>query len=380
MRGRRVDPLVLAGVALLVLVIALTALGARPDQEDLGLTASVYDEGDGGAATLRRLIDTLGVRTVSLEGDRFQPDVADETVLFMLRPSELVTVQDVAALRTYVDQGGTVVLAHDFEPFIEPMLEGFDIHFGSAATTQTFRLSGALFGAPPAREIQSLAGRELRLGVGWDPIGTDGQAPTIGMRTAGKGTLIVVGTSTPFLTGSIANADNASFAVDLAASAFTAGGVVAFDEYHHGVHPAADILAVVERTWPGRALLFVGVVIFAFVALTGRRLGPPMPLDPRPPRSSLEYVRGFAGLVRRSGRQEIVRDRLRRELHSGLARSAGLDPATPFDRALDGVRAISPSRASEAAALDDRLGQRLRDAELVRTVAEVAAFLREEGS
>jgi hypothetical protein len=47
---------------------------------------------------------------------------------------------------------------------------------------------------------------------------------------------------------------------------------------------------------------------------------------------------------------------------------------------LDGVRAISPTRAAEAAALDARLGQRLRDAELVRTVAEVAALLREEGS
>jgi len=379
-RGRRIDPLVAAGVVLLVLVIALTALGARPSQEDQGLTASIYDEGDGGAATLRRLIDTLGVRTVSLEGDRFQPDVADERVLFMLRPSELVTVQDVAALRAYVDSGGTVVIAHDFEPLIEPLLDGIDVHFGSAATTQTFRLSGALFGTPPAREIQSLAGRELRLGAGWDPIGTDGQAPTIAMRTAGLGMMIVVGTSTPFLTGSIANADNAHFAVALAAAAFATNGAVAFDEYHHGVHPAPDLLAVVERTWPGRALLFAGVVIFAFVALTGRRLGPPLPLDPRPPRSSLEYVRGFAGLVRRSGRQEIVRDGVRRELHHGLARSAGLDPATPFDRVLDQVRATSPTRASEAAALDARLRQRLRDAELVRTVGQVAAVLREEGS
>jgi len=121
-------------------------------------------------------------------------------------------------------------------------------------------------------------------------------------------------------------------------------------------------------------------VIFAFVALTGRRLGPPLPLDPRPPRSSLEYVRGFAGLVRRSGRQEIVRDGVRRELHHGLARSAGLDPATSFDRVLDQVRVSSPTRAAEAAALDARLRQRLRDVELVRTVGQVAAVLREEGS
>jgi hypothetical protein len=377
-RGRRIDPLVFAGIALLALTIGLTALGARPDEADHGLTASVYDEGGGGAATLRRLIDAMGIRTTTLEGDRFAPQIADESVLFMLRPSELVTVQDVAAVRAYVDAGGTVVIAHDFEPLIEPLLAGFDIGFGTTAATQTFRLSGALFGAPPAREIQSLAGRELRLGTAWDPVGTDGQAPTVAMRTEGRGTIVVVGTSTPFLTESIANADNAHFAVALAAAAFTANGAVAFDEYHHGVHPSPDILAVVERTWPGRALLFAGIVIFAYVALTGRRLGPPMPLDPRPPRSSLEYVRGFAGLVRRSGRQEIVRDRLLRELHQGLARRAGLDPATPFDRVVAQIGTVSATRAEEAAALDARLRRRLREAELVRTVAKVAALLREE--
>ena len=380
MRGRRIDPLAVTGIVLLVLTIALAAIGARPADQDHGLTASVYDEGGGGAATLRRLIDAMGIRTTTVEGDRFAPQVADESVLFILRPTELMTVQDVAAVRTYVDAGGTVVIAHDFEPLIEPLLAGFDIGFGAAAASQTFHVTGALFGAPPAHEIQSLAGRELRLGGAWDPVGTDGQAPTVAMRTEGRGTIVVIGTSTPFLTESIGNADNARFAVALAAAAFTAHGAVAFDEYHHGVHPAPDILAVVERTWPGRALLFVGVVLFAYVALTGRRLGPPTPLDPRPPRSSLEYVRGFAGLVRRSGRQEIVRDRLLRELHQGLARRAGLDPATPFDRLVTQLAAISPARAEEAAAVDARLRRRLRDADLVRTVAKVAAVVREEGS
>jgi hypothetical protein len=140
------------------------------------------------------------------------------------------------------------------------------------------------------------------------------------------------------------------------------------------------MLVLVERTWPGRALLFVLVAAFAFVALTGRRLGPPQPLDPRPPRSSLEYVRGFAGLVRRAGRQEIVRDRLRRELHAGLARGAGLDPATPFAQVVGRIRDAAPARADEAAAIDAQLGHRLREADLVRTVARVATLLREEGS
>lgn len=376
----RFDPLLLLGAALLLIVIILTAMTPRSDDVDHGLTASVYDEGPGGAATLRRLIEAVGLRTVTLEGDTFTPRIEVARVLFMLRPSELVTPQDVAAVRSYLQAGGTVVAANDFTPYILPLLEAFDVRLGQSATIARTRLTGALFAAPPAREVDTTGGRELRLGAGWDAIGTDGRAPTVGMRTEGKGTLIVVGTVVPFTTDSLDRADNARFAVALAASRGPAGGPVAFDEYHHGVHPPPSILAVVQRTWPGRALLFAIVVVFLYVALTGRRLGRPQPLDPRPPRSSLEYVRGFAGLVRRAGRQEIVRDRARRELHAGLARRQGLDPATPFAEVIERLRPVSAGRADEAASLDARLEHRLREPDLVRTVARVATLLREEAS
>ena len=381
MKRRRIDPLLVAGALLVLLVIALTALGATGAAEkDRGRTASVYDEGPGGAATLRRLIEAVGMRTGTVEGDRFAPQVESARVLFMLQPSELVTVQDVAAVRSYLRDGGTLVVAHDFELLLQPLLESFDVHFAQHAPAARSRLAGALFAAPPARQIDTADGRELRLGPGWDPIGTDGRAPTVAMRTEGKGTLIVIGTVAPFLADNLGTADNARFAVALAASGSNAGGLVAFDEYHHGVHPPPSILAVIERTWPGRALLLAMIVVFAYVVLTGRRLGPPQPLDPRPPRSSLEYVRGLAGLVRRAGHQEIVRDRLRRELRSGLARRTGLDPATPFELVLARFREGSAARADEAALLDAQLQRRLREPDLVRTVARVATLLREEAT
>ena len=380
MRKRRIDPLVAVGAVLLGLTLVLAAAGSAGDDADHGRTASVYDEGPGGAATLRRLMQTLGVRTTTLEGDAFAPRVQTATVMFMLNASELVSARDVAALRSYLQDGGTVVVAQDFELFVAPLLDAFDIHLAQLAPSGPTRLTGPLFAAPPAHEIRSEIGRELRFGPDWDVLGTDGLAPTVAMRTEGRGTLIVAGTVMPFLTGSLANADNARFAMALTAAARASGGVVAFDEYHHGVHPAPSMLVLVERTWPGRALLFALVAGYAFVVLTGRRLGPPQPLDPRPPRSSLEYVRGFAGLVRRAGRQEVVRDRLRRELHAGLARSASLDPATPFAKIVDRVRDGSPARAEEAAALDLQLRHRLREPDLVRTVARVATLLRGEGS
>ena len=379
MRGRRIDPLLGAGAVLLVLVLGLSALAARPEGEPRGITASVYDEGPGGAATFRRLIEALGVRTTTIEGDIFAPSVATGRVLFILDVSEIVSPDDVAAIRGYLREGGTVVVAQDFEPIIEPLLAIFDIQLAQGVTQSNTRLQGPLFAGVPAHEIHADTGRELRLGTGWDPIGTDDRGTTVAQRVVeGGGRLIVVGTVTPFISSGLALADNALFATDLALATLPSGAAVAFDEYHHGIHPAASILAVVERTWPGRALVFAMVVAFAFVVLTGRRLGPPLPLDPRPPRSSLEYVRGFAGLVRRAGRQEIVRDRLRRELHAGLARDAGLDPATPFETVVERVRDTSPARADEAASIAAQLGRRLREHDLVRTVARVVSLLREE--
>ena len=91
----------------------------------------------------------------------------------------------------------------------------------------------------------------------------------------------------------------------------------------------------------------------------------------RPPRSSLEYIRGFAGLVRRSGHGEIARRRFRRELHSALARELGLDPETPFADIVAEISATDRERAARARALDEALARPLRDEALLRTVREI---------
>ena len=151
MKGRRLDPLVIIGAALLGLMLVLTAFATRSGDQNHGRTASVYDEGPGGAATLRRLIEALGVSTTTLEGDRFAPRIDTARVLFMLSASEPVTAQDIAAMRSYLRDGGTVVVAHDFELFLAPLLEGFDIHLAQGASSSTTHLAGPLFAAPPSR-------------------------------------------------------------------------------------------------------------------------------------------------------------------------------------------------------------------------------------
>jgi hypothetical protein len=334
----------------------------------------VYDDGPGGAAALRHAIERVGGTTKTLQGDVFAIG-SDTGVVFILGATEIVTPQDVAVVRAYLRSGGTVVVASDLGVLERPLLDVFGIGYAGASADGPHRLGGA-FLDPPAAEIAFDRGGTLSLGGTALPLASDGRGTIVALAPEGRGLLVVVASLWPFLAEGLADADNGRFALGLASIALGARRDIAFDEYHHGLHPSADFMVLIERTWPGRALLFAAAALFLYLIATGRRFGVALPLDPRPPRSSLEYVRGFAGLVRRSGRGEVARRRLRRELQTGLARAAGLDPATPFERTLASIAASDPRRAAEARAADDALAHALRDDALLRTVGQIERLLR----
>jgi hypothetical protein len=369
-RLRRVHPLYWLALVLLVAALAASVLTADTSG-GAGRSASVYDQGPGGTAALRRFLEAMGASTTTIQGDNFAVDASRVGVLFILGPSEAITQLDAEAVRGFVSAGGTAVLATDAGIFDRALLDLFDVHVAGPLDPGEYPIEGLTFANPPARAISLDRGVALSYGPGRIALAAIADRPIIALAREGNGSLIVVGSVAPFLTGRLGDADNGRFALALAAPAIARGSAVAFDEYHHGVHPSSDVLVLLTRTWPGRALVFVGIAGFVYLIASGRRLGPPIPLDPRPPRSSLDYIRGFAGLVRRSGRGEIARRKLRRELRIALARQLGLDPDTPFERTVSEIAASDRERAARAMALDEALGRPLRDDVLLRTVREI---------
>jgi len=329
-------------------------------------SASVYDEGSGGASILRRFLEASGVRTSTIEGDRYGPLVTD--AVFVLGPTAGIGGAEVRILRSYVEGGGTLVMATDLGFSERAVLEAFGIRLGGAVAAGSHAVSHLALAAPPVRSISIDRGTGLELPSAAEPV-IAAPETLVAVLRQGRGLVFVVGTLSPFLNGTIGDADNGRFALALAG----AGRSVAFDEFHHGFRGGPDQFAVLFGTWPGRALLAAGAASYLYLLLSGRRLGPPVPLDPRSPRSSLDYVRGFAGLVRRSGRGEIARRRLREDLRRGAARLVGADPDAPLERILG---ALEPSRAAEVRALDELLRGPLRDPDLLRTVARIQEVTR----
>jgi uncharacterized protein DUF4350 len=373
-RRLRIDPLyALAGV-LVVAVIGL-AIFVGTNAQSQGRSGSALDGTSGGAANLRALLDGLGARTVILQGDRFAPRDSGVSVLFMLGAAEFVSDEDAAATRTFLRGGGTLIVGTDLGLAESEVLRAYGISLGDGTGAGRYDASSAIAATASAVQISIDRGRTLTLSDRWSPVMRSDGRILAAMTRDGAGTLIVVGSLAPFVNQFLPVADNGRFAVSLAAAGFGADGSIGFDEYHHGAHPSPELMAVLERTWLGRAMLLAGVLIFLYLWWSGRRFGPPLPADPRPPRSSLEYIRGFAGLLRRSGRDEIARERLRRDLRVGLASRYGLDPATTLERVLATADADDPTIAAEARAMDAALAGRLRENDLLRTVARIESLV-----
>ena len=369
---RRVDPLYLIAAGLLVITVVVVLVMARGTTGGEGRSGSVYDDGAGGAAALRTYLSSLGAAPTTLEGDAFAP--AGARVVVLLGASELVTDADVAKVRDFVRTGGTVIVATELGLAERALLGAYGISVAGVAAPGSHALASAAFADPPARTFVIDRGVVFAAGANADVVATDGRAPLIVSVREGSGVFIAVGSLWPFIGGGLADGDNARVVLALAKPALS-GGALAFDEYHHGVHPSSDVMVLLEQTWAGRALVFAAAITLLYLILTGRRLGPPIPLTVRPARSSLEYVRGFAGLVRRSGRGEVARRRLRADLRAGLARELGLDPATDFERVLVALTARDRTRAAEARAVDDALARPLREDQLLRTVRHIEQLL-----
>lgn len=373
-RRLRIDPLyALAGVLLVVVVGLAVFVGTNAQSQ--ARSGSSLDGTNGGVAKLRALLEELGARTVIVQGERFLPRETGVSVLFMLGVTELVSEEDAVAARTFLQGGGTLIVGTDLGLAESAVLRGYGISMSEGIGAGRYDASSVIAATAGAAQIAVDRGRALTLSDRWSPVMRSDGRTLAAMTREGAGTLVVVGSLAPFLNQYLSAADNGRFALSLAAAGFGPGRSIGFDEYHHGAHPSPELMAVLERTWLGRAMLLAAALVFLYLWWSGRRFGPPLPADPRPPRSSLEYIRGFAGLLRRSGRDEIARERLRRDLRLGLATRYGLDPATPLDRILATAEADDPLVAAEARAADAALAGRLRENDLLRTVARIEGLV-----
>lgn len=380
MSARR-DILILVGLFLaLVLFIAFGPGRQPPPPPSAPTTHSTAEEG---AQALYEWVGRMGYEPNRLEYRDFWLD-EDDSALIILSPPQAVTTEEARTTIDWVEQGGTLILADDTSALLsdnnallEELQVEINVYTGTLVIEQASPLQPIL-DQPAVGQAQVRAGRVL------DPqrddyaplLGTEDELLVAGIRH-GAGYVYISATSYPFTNSGLRNEQNARLVLNMLRRV-PAGGRVLFDEIHHGyLRPPTTTTTVLGTPW-GWAGIYAALAIAAYLILSGRRFGRPIPLaEETQRRSSAEYVEGMADMLQRGGKRAYVLQHYHQHMKRRLARSSGVNPALEDP---DFVRELARIRAIDQVALLALLG-RLRNEQqteetMVKAIAEAEAMLQ----
>ncbi len=313
MRHLRSSTVLLGLCVVAIAIAALRVTTARPDLP----TGSSYSQAQDGAEALYRWASALDMEPERLEQVRVAGSDPPE-VLLVLQPETIVNDRTRRAFEAVPRAGGRLVLAGDsftlrmyareFDVTLEPADRS------SVAVTPDGSLS---FDVSTSDRVRADDGQPLLLAENGDWLAVE--KPHL------RGTVIVVATAEPMTNRGLRDPEAARFVYRYVLSP-ALGGTFAFDETHHAWMPTepdeASVNDLLFATSAGQAAVAAAIIVFVFLLLAGRRLGPPLPA--RPPaamrRTMFEHVQMLAGLYRRSGQLDAARSALGRHYGRLLAR------------------------------------------------------------
>lgn len=165
----------------------------------------------------------------------------------------------------------------------------------------------------------------------------------------GKGRIIVL--SDPFIVANdgLARADNLTLAINIIASA---GGLIAFDEYHQGHGTAHRQLLNYFAGTPILAMCAqIALIVLAILWTRAQRFGRPLPAPHVDRRSNLEFVASMAELQQRARAYDLAIENVYSRTRRALARYGGADYASTRSVIAERVAARSGLKRDELEAL-----------------------------
>ena len=147
----------------------------------------------------------------------------------------------------------------------------------------------------------------------------------VGVRRAGRGTVIAVADPGLFSNARLELAGHARLALNIV-RAHAGRGLVLVDEFHHGHGGQSAFLRYLKGTSAPWLLAQAGLVFLALLVARGTRFGPPLPPRQEVRASSLEYVGALGDLFRRAGARRLAAGALAGSLRRRLVAALGTCP------------------------------------------------------
>jgi hypothetical protein len=332
-----------------------------------------------------------GTRALYLWLDGLEYDVSNTVASFfsileeasttiLLEPAMGITSQEWETIDTWVQEGGTLLLAgNDLLMRFALRHYGFNLTYSERESMQITPQVPFLTSPPIYQSITIPHTAYLETERSdYVVLFAARSLPVIVTFKQGQGRIILSGTSYPFSNAGLKEGGNPALVLNLVTSA-QGSGTIWFEEWHHGFR-GIDETPIGLKDWllkapPGNAMIYAVFVIFIALFLQGRHFGKPIPLPSKTSRPApIEYITAIANLNRRAGHQA---DTLR-QYHHWLKRSLGqryrINPMLSDEVYLEQLsKHIPDSSVQNIQSLFIRLSQtNISETEFVRLAAEVA--------
>jgi Domain of unknown function (DUF4350) len=285
--------IVIGSIAGVILVLNLLATGldrAVGGNEPSGVSGSSYSTADGGLAAYASLLGRFGHPVTRSRGPISAQPLDPASTVVVLDPSVL-TREDTASLLQFVTAGGRLVIGGS-EPFYLHNLRDDPPTWKPDHVTDWRDVDPTLGGA---RQV-------LTRGTGvWSDPGSghtvvhNGDVALVTRETIGRGEIVFVADPSALGNEFLGSADNAAFALALAGAD---GRPVVFAEGVHGFGRARGIRAI-PGPWKA-ALLLLALAALALAWSRARRLGPPDQPARRLPPPRADYVEALSLTLERT--------------------------------------------------------------------------------
>lgn len=320
------------------------------------------NQGPHGSAVLATYLREGGLPVHALTGDLPTSEASEASGTWILAAptARIVSKDEVARLRAFVERGGTLVYL-SAKPDTQPHLSGW---LGLSEGPQLERGTLSLRGEDPGGvtlDLLARGGGGLRVAAGpglvaegAQPIAAKGDAVGLWRRAQGRGVIWIAAGSSLIENARLQLADNLSFWATLGAH----GPITWIETFHVPVAPPSSGGL---RAFALQLLLCIALAAWCF----GPRLGPPRPLPEVRHRSSLESVRALGWLLRRSR----VEPELAAALHARLRAAAESRLGIPSGLAAPELAAVLQQRAGLPVADTLALLEELGSASQARTLS-----------
>ncbi|MBV9525628.1 MAG: hypothetical protein JOZ46_07425 [Candidatus Dormibacteraeota bacterium] len=330
----------LAVIAVLTVAITTPSNDADPSSRAVGKL---------GTLAAYTWLQRLGL-PVSRLGGTF--DLTGVDVLVEYDPSVPFTAPEVDSVMQHVQRGGDVMIAVGPEgaaaaaPLLQRLglLVSADRGPGNAVPAQPFDVAQRVHDVPTA------GGFSLSGPVAFVPLLVQGSAVVAGAERVGGGRATVLGDTAPLSNDGLRHGDSAFFLLSVLERA--RGGRVAFDEFHHGEGAQASTGAAAIFNGPvGLAAVLAALVVVAFLALNGRRLGRPATAAAAAVPSAGAYVAAMGRLLARSRRRGAIAARYGDELKRAVQAVTGVDAHLDDTAFVAALRAAGHERSDDVDAV-----------------------------